>query len=229
MDHIIRQRLNEIREKQLASQADPHANTPPTTASDKSHYIATLRGVVAGLTIAIIVWLAKSILTTDDVNIFSTESHDATNAGEISKTKQQIEQLNDRVALLTGAISTLESGLNRVMGTTSPTNVTEMKQYSSRRKDVPETAGVEPRIDVIKHDSPNVADLLPGTDDAFIPTHTVTSRLNFRPSGSLDATPITTLPAGTEVEYIREDDGWYYVNTELHGKGWCAAGYLSPR
>jgi len=62
---------------------------------------------------------------------------------------------------------------------------------------------------------------------AFVPTHTVRARLNLRPSASLATTPITVLKVGSEVEYIKEADGWYYVNTQLHGKGWCSSGYLS--
>ena len=62
---------------------------------------------------------------------------------------------------------------------------------------------------------------------AFVPTHTVRARLNLRPSASLNTTPITVLKVGSEVEYIKEADGWYYVNTQLHGKGWCLSEYLS--
>jgi len=61
----------------------------------------------------------------------------------------------------------------------------------------------------------------------FVPTHTVRARLNLRPSASLNTTPITVLKVGSEVEYIKEADGWYYVNTQLHGKGWCSSEYLS--
>ena len=62
---------------------------------------------------------------------------------------------------------------------------------------------------------------------AFVPTHTVRAKLNLRPSASLDTTPIAVLKVGSEVEYIREADGWYYVNTQFHGKGWCSSEYLS--
>ncbi len=63
---------------------------------------------------------------------------------------------------------------------------------------------------------------------AFVPTHTARARLNLRPSASLNTTPIAVLKAGSEVEYIKEADGWYYVNTRSHGKGWCSSEYLSP-
>jgi len=63
--------------------------------------------------------------------------------------------------------------------------------------------------------------------NAFVPTHTVRARLNLRPSASLNTTPIAVLKIGSEVEYIKEADGWYYVNTRSHGKGWCSSEYLS--
>ena len=66
------------------------------------------------------------------------------------------------------------------------------------------------------------------TAKAFVPTHTVRANLNLRPSASLNTTPIAVLKVGSEVEYIKEANGWYYVNTQLHGKGWCSSEYLSP-
>ena len=71
------------------------------------------------------------------------------------------------------------------------------------------------------------ADMTPQAVKAFVPTHTVRANLNLRPSPSLNTTPIAVLKAGSEVDYIKEDDGWYYVNTQLHGKGWCSSKYLT--
>jgi len=71
------------------------------------------------------------------------------------------------------------------------------------------------------------ADITPEALKAFVPTHTVRANLNLRPSPSLNTTPIAVLKAGSEVEYIKEDDGWYYVNTQLYGKGWCSSKYLT--
>ena len=73
-----------------------------------------------------------------------------------------------------------------------------------------------------------VVHMTPETEKAFIPTHTVKAKLNIRSSSSLNATPIAVLEAGSEVEYISEADGWYYVNTQFRGKGWCSSDYLSP-
>jgi uncharacterized protein YgiM (DUF1202 family) len=66
------------------------------------------------------------------------------------------------------------------------------------------------------------------TGEAFFPSHTVKAKVNLRPSASLHTTPIAVLNVGTEVEYISKSDGWYYVNTLTHGKGWCSSEYLSP-
>ncbi len=83
---------------------------------------------------------------------------------------------------------------------------------------------------IAEPDEPNAsrsAHLTSEAVKAFVPTHTVRAKLNLRPSASLDTTPIAVLKVGSEVEYIREADGWYYVNTQFHGKGWCSSEYLS--
>jgi uncharacterized protein YgiM (DUF1202 family) len=84
----------------------------------------------------------------------------------------------------------------------------------------------EPKA-VTEPDASTSADMIPEAVKAFVPTHTVRANLNLRPSPSLNTEPITVLKAGSEVEYIKEDDGWYYVNTQLHGKGWCSSKYLT--
>jgi uncharacterized protein YgiM (DUF1202 family) len=61
---------------------------------------------------------------------------------------------------------------------------------------------------------------------AFVPTHTARANLNLRPSPSLNTRPIAVLKSGSMVEYLKEDGGWYYVNTQLHGEGWCSSKYL---
>jgi hypothetical protein len=52
--------------------------------------------------------------------------------------------------------------------------------------------------------------------------------LNLRPSRSTDNIPIALLVAGTGVKYLDEENGWYFVETERYGEGWCASEYLSP-
>jgi len=65
-------------------------------------------------------------------------------------------------------------------------------------------------------------------DVIFTPTHIVKSRLNLRRSASSKAMSIAVMEAGSKVHYMRESDGWYYVNAPSYGKGWCSSEYLSP-
>jgi hypothetical protein len=64
MDHVVRQRLNEIRQKQLNSLEKLQTTTPSNADNGKSQYLVALGGVAAGLIIAVIVMLAKSIWLT---------------------------------------------------------------------------------------------------------------------------------------------------------------------
>jgi hypothetical protein len=82
--------------------------------------------------------------------------------------------------------------------------------------------------DMNKSDTSRAAQITTETEKAFIPSHAVKARVNLRPSASLHTTPIAVLNVGTEVEYINKSDGWYFVNTRSHGKGWCSSEYLSP-
>ena len=59
MDHVVRQKLNEIRRKQLASQEISQTAKPPVSSNDKSQYLVALGGVAVGLIIAVIAWLTK--------------------------------------------------------------------------------------------------------------------------------------------------------------------------
>ena len=93
------------------------------------------------------------------------------------------------------------------------------KEATAPEEDEPQAA-TEPNVSRSAHMTSEAV-------KAFVPTHTVRARLNLRPSTSLNTTPITVLKVGSEVEYIKEADGWYYVNTQLHGKGWCSSEHLS--
>jgi hypothetical protein len=219
----VRQRLKEIRQKQLEMQEKGQAVRPSSSSNDKSLYSAALGGVAAGLTIAAMIWLAKSLLTTEEPKTIYPNSNTAIHAIEIRRTNEKIQQLTDRIELLTESITTLGIRLNQAMELTSSTNATDMKQDNSFQKSIPESASNEFTVDVS-----DIAHLSPNAEDAFVTTHTVKTRLNLRSSPSLEATTLAILGAGTEVEYIRENDGWYYVNTERHGKGWCASEYLLP-
>ena len=223
----MRQKLNEIRQKQLRSH-DTETTRPSTSASDKSQYIFALGGVAAGLTIALIAWLAKSLFMPGDINITSPESTVAIHASKIRETNENIDQLNERVGLLTDSISKMETRLKRVMELTDPIGDIGMGHETSLQRNLPGTVGDESTFGA--KDTHPIGDTQPTTETekAFVPTHTVKSRINLRPSSSKNTTPIAVLKVGTKVEYIREMDGWYYVNTQFHGKGWCSSEYLSP-
>ena len=76
--------------------------------------------------------------------------------------------------------------------------------------------------------APGLSDSTATNDKAFKPTHIAMTRLNLRTSTSLDDEPIGVLTSGTEVRYLDEANGWYYVDTEQFGIVWCASEYLSP-
>jgi hypothetical protein len=105
---------------------------------------------------------------------------------------------------------------------------TENKHASSSQQDIPESEDAKPTFDLTDSNASRVVHMTPDTEMSFVPTHTVKDRINIRPSSSLNSTPMAVLEVGSEVEYISEADGWYYVNTQFHGKGWCSSGYLSP-
>lgn len=227
MDHVVRQRLNEIRQRQLHAQNNTQVPTPVPFASDKSYYIPALAGVAAGITIAIMAWMVMSLFTADDVQILVPDSRVSIDTSEISKANQQIERLNDRLQLLTQSVFSLEARLNRLTGLAGPDHDAELKPAHSYQNHIAEAAGTGTTTDENGLAASGDASLSK-TGKSFIPTHNVTTSLNLRPSASLDSTPVTTLSSGTKVEYIHESGAWYYVNTEQHGKGWCASEYLFP-
>jgi hypothetical protein len=222
MDHVARQRLNEIRQKQLNSLENHRTTTPSNADNGKSQYLVALGGVAAGLIIAVIALLAKSIWLNDSVNNSSTDSNGSMQASIIRQANTHIDQLNRRIEVLTESINNLETRLTRVMELTDPITDIEMKFAATILETSPTSAGNQftssttgPSVDV------------QANEISFVPTHIVNAKLNLRPSKSLDTTPIAVLETGTEVEYIKETDNWFYVNTEQHGKGWCASDYLT--
>lgn len=202
------QKIEEASRQRKRLQESSRANIESNSTNEKSQYILALGGVAAGLTIATIVWLANTILTKDNINMTYSELAETSQTVEIKKSIDNIAQLNARVELLTEIISNLEAKLTRVM---------------ILADDIPDHENEF----VIANVKP-VASAKLETGEVFTPTHTVKAKLNLRPSASLSTTPITVLKDDAKVEYIREVDGWYYVNTQSHGKGWCSPDYLSP-
>ena len=223
----VRQRLNEIRRKQLEMQESSQAAKLKASSKDKSHLVTALIGIAAGITIAVIAWLANSLLIAKDTEIRTWDLFTAIHGKENSKTDERIDQLNDRVELLAESISRLEMRFNQFTESTS-TSSDGTEQASSTQMDIPETATEDHSDGTVEIDNSSITNSRQETEIAFVPTHTVKTRLNLRPSTSLDEAPIALLDTGTKVRYIDEDDGWYYVDTASHGKGWCASEYLAP-
>jgi hypothetical protein len=206
-----RHKIEEVIKKQKWLQEQSHAKTASSSTRDKSQYIIALGGVAAGITIAVIVWLAKSIVTTDHNDMSEADKVVTIHTGIIRKSSNNIAELNERVESLTESVSTLEARLTQIMALTDSIAIVETNRAASSLQQIPESADANSAFE----------------GKVFIPTHTVKARVNLRPSASLHTTPIAVLNVGTEVEYISKSDGWYYVNTQSHGKGWCSSDYLS--
>jgi hypothetical protein len=214
LDQNVRNKLNEIRQKQLESYTNLQAIKPSTTASNKSLIIAVLGGVAAGFITA---WLMNSFLSTENVDLIAQKSRVVFYEDEIRGVNKTIEQLNDRVELLSKSVSSLELELNKKVEKTTITD-----------QDLPDPADAKPVSTLAASEASEAADNAAISDKTFIPTHVVKDRLNLRSSTSLDDAPIGVLSAGTGVSYINEVNGWYYIDTEQLGKGWCASEFLSP-
>ena len=209
----VKQRLDEIKRKQLEMLENSRATSSKDSSKDKSHLVTALMGIAAGITIAAIAWFAYALVTTKDIDIRTWDIRTAILENLNSKTDEQIDELNDRVELLAESITRLEMKFNQYM-----------ESDSSTQMDIPE----DQSDSNVELDTPSATDSQHEAEIAFVPTHTVNTRLNLRPSTSLDEAPIALLEVGTMVKYIDEENGWYYVDTALHGKGWCASEYLSP-
>ena len=223
MDQNIRNKLNEIRQQQLESNKKLQSSKPGTTASDKSHKIAVLGGIAIGFITA---WLMNSFLSKEDVRPFGQDSQLAIHENEIREANKTIEQLNVRVELLTKSISSLGAVLTQVMDSVEPDNKIVTTIVTDHGTPIP--ADEKPVAVGATSQAAGVTDRVAKEDKTFIPTHVVKTRLNLRTSTSMADAPIGVLNTGTKVSYIDEANGWYYVDTERLGKGWCASEYLSP-
>ena len=205
-----RQKIEEVIQERKRLLEQSQAKAESRAAVDKSHHIVAIGGVAAGLTVALILWLAKSIMTTDPVEMHATEKAMAIHRGEINKLAENIAQLHAHVESLTESVSNLEARLTNLIGVASAVSKTDTERAAALPQALPDS---QASIEAAK---------------AFVPTHIARSRVNLRPSASMHTKPITVLNAGTKVEFISESDGWYYVHTQSHGKGWCSSAYLSP-
>ena len=218
MDQNIRNKLNEIRQKRLESEKNLQANETSSTSNDKPLIIMALSGVATGLIIA---WLIYLFLSTDDADLIAQKSRIVIYENEIREANKIIEQLNDRVELLAETISNLEPELVHTNEFMEDNKIAE--KMNSTEQEPSEQAR-----ETLQPTTSESQDSAAASATAFIPTHVVKTRLNLRTSRSLDNVPIGILNTGTEVRYIDEVNGWYYVDTRQLGKGWCASEYLSP-
>jgi hypothetical protein len=216
----VQKRLDEIKQKQLQMQESIQAARSKAPSKGKSHLVTALMGIAAGVIIAVIAWLTNSLLITKDAGTSVWDLPSTILGKENSKTDERIDQLNGRVELLEESISRLEMRFDQFMESASGGT----EQSSSTQMDIPE----DHSDNTVELDTSGITNSQQEAEITFAPTHTVKTRLNLRPSTSLDEAPIALLGAGTKVRYIDEEDGWYYVDTELHGKGWCASEFLSP-
>jgi len=191
--------------------------TQHLTTSQKTFLL--LAGTAAGVAIAIIVWWAEPVRTVNNSSMISLESAESIQTSEIKNPSDNIAHLNERVEMLTDTITDLEVKLMRVLVLADGITDLEHKLVTANARAVFNT--MEPTAS-------GVAKTTPETEGVFTPTHTVKAKLNLRPSASLNTTPVAVLKVGSRVEYISEIDGWYYVNAQSHGKGWCSSDYLSP-
>jgi hypothetical protein len=209
-------KMEELIKKQKKLLEQSQASTKLRSTRDRSQYLIAFGGVAAGLTIAVIVWLANSVLATSRLNTSTSERAVAIQSGEIAQLNDNIAQLNERVDSLTQSVSNIKAKLIHFMERAeSLSNIEAQHADSSTQRDSGSAAStaVNASTETIK---------------AFTPSHVVNARVNLRPSASLKTTPIAVLNVGTEVEYISKSDGWYYVDTQSHGKGWCSSDHLSP-
>ncbi len=223
----VRQKMEEEIQKQKWLQGQYQHKTESSQTKDKSQYMIALGGIAAGLTIAVIIMLAKSIVTKDHSNMFALDRDIAIHTGEISKPSDEIAMLNERVESLTESVSNLEAKLTHVMALTDSIAIVETKHADSSPQQIPESADANSAFDMNESNGSSANQITTEAEKAFVPTHIVKARVNLRPSASLNTKPIAVLNVGTEVEYISKSDGWYYVNTQSHGKGWCSPDYLS--
>ena len=223
-----RHKIEEVIQKQKWLQEQSQVKTESSSAKDKSQYIIALGGIAAGLTIAVIVWLAMSIVMTDHINMSEADKSVTIHTGVIKKSSNKIAELNERVESLTESVSTLEARLTKFMALTNSIAIVETNRAASPPQQIPESADANSAFDMNESSASRVVDNTTEAVKVFIPTHTLKARVNLRPSASLHTTPIAVLNVGTEVEYISKSDGWYYVNTQSHGKGWCSSDFLSP-
>lgn len=146
----------------------------------------------------------------------------------IGRVSQNIDLLNKRVETLDDNIKNIEVSITRLQILTDSVKDIANKHALADQQQTSEIADVMSAVDSMEPTAAGLAPKAAKKENVFTPTHTVTTKLNLRPSPSLKTTPIRILSTGTKVEKISENGNWFHVNTETQGQGWCSSVYLSP-
>ena len=223
-----RHKIEEVIKKQKRLHEQSQTTTETRPSKDKSQYLLALGGVAAGLTIAVIIWLASTIVTTEHIDTSKADKAVTIHTGLIRKSSDTIAQLNERVESLTGSVASLEDRITQILALTNSNAIVETKLDASSPHQITASAATHSKFDMNESNATRADTKAPETGKVFNPTHTVKTRVNLRPSASLNTKPIAVLNVGTEVKYISYSDGWYYVDTQSHGKGWCSSDHLAP-
>jgi hypothetical protein len=223
-----KQRIEEIKQLQRERiEGSRHTKTENCTAHNRLLYLFALGGVAVGLMLAAVVWLTKPLVMENDNDPIWVEAGKEISAVDFSEINANIARLNHRMELLADTISDMDAKFERIVANADSMGNVEDKDAYTLQELSADPADEAAEFDENNPDKPVVNNTEHTTEQAFVPTHRVNARINLRPSTSVQTTPIAVLDVGTEVEYISETDGWYYVKARSHGNGWCSSDYLS--
>jgi hypothetical protein len=228
MSDAVRHRLNEIREKQLKLQTNTRTRKDNRKTREKALYLAAIGGVAAGITIAVIAWLAWSLMTTKQISTGIPRPEATIHTNTINEMNQKIGHLSKQIVVLTSTITDLEKRFVSFNSEPKPDTDSGGKSTDRYLVETPTPSELRAFPENTSNEASN--DIKADAEfDALASTHRVTERVNLRPMPSTDKPAIATLKAGSEVQYLREKDDWSFVKTESYGEGWVASEYLSPK
>ena len=113
----VRRKMEEVRQRHKRLHPYSQSNTESAYSKDPSRYLVAIGGVVAGLAIAGLFWLASTTLA-DHTSFTASVTTDVIRPGEFRKSTEAITQLNKRVEVLGDTVGMLETKLARVMDIT---------------------------------------------------------------------------------------------------------------
>jgi len=161
----VRQKMEEEIQKQKWLQGQYQSKTGSSPAKDKSQYMIALGGIAAGLIIAVIFMLAKSLVTKEHINMFAADRDNAIQAGEIRKPSDEIAMLNERVESLSKSVSTMEGQFTHVIALTDSITIVETNRAASSPTQIPEPGNVNSTFDMSDSNASSVVDNAPETGD----------------------------------------------------------------